>query len=155
MKNKSIKNIINKKNVLHFVIGYGDKGKRRWIKVFVVLACLVLSVLFLYDPAKQYYKSVREHDKLTIQYQTLRTANEELSNQVQNLQTEEGIKQAAIENLGLVQNGESTAHVNGLSYTPQDEREAWENSPKNTWKNAKYPKTWYSGVLDVIFRVTN
>ena len=37
----------------------------------VVAACLVLSFMFLYGPAQQYYCSVRDHDKLAIEYAAL------------------------------------------------------------------------------------
>lgn len=75
----------------------------------VVAACLVLSFMFLYGPAQQYYCSVRDHDKLAIEYAALSDRNNALQTDVDSLQTDAGIEQRAHDQLGWVKQGEESA----------------------------------------------
>lgn len=94
----------------------------------------------MYEPAKNYYKSIREHEKLTTQYQLLQAYNKSLETNIEFLQTEEGIKNTAKQKLNLVQEGENAAYVSNLDYLEAEQSSSDFNTKYNS-KNIIYPKT--------------
>lgn len=115
----------------------------------VVAACLVLSFVFLYGPAQQYYCSVRDHDKLAIEYAALSDRNDALQTDVDSLQTDAGIEQRAHDQLGWVKKGEESANVRGLDLDNQDQGTGVVANISSD--SIQAPTTWYSPVLDVVF----
>lgn len=154
MKLINDKNINNKTRIKLWILDFGDKRHRRLFLLFICLFCIVITCIFLYDPTKNYYKGLRENEKLATQYQILKEYNQNLSNNIEFIQTEEGIKQTAKQKLNLVQEGENAAYVNGMEYTKTDETPSEFNNKYNS-KNIIYPKKWYSGFLDFIFNVSD
>lgn len=115
----------------------------------VVAACLVLSAVFLYPTAQQYYCSVRNHDKLAIEYAALAERNDALQTDVDALQTDAGVEQRAHEQLGWVKKGEESANVKGLDLdSSSDSSGVIANISSDS---IQAPTTWYSPVLDVVF----
>lgn len=114
-----------------------------------VAACLVLSTAFLYPTAQQYYCSVRNHDKLAIEYAALSDRNDALQSDVDALQTDAGVEQRAHEQLGWVKKGEQSANVRGLDLDDSSDGQAVVANINSD--SVKAPTTWYSPVLDVLF----
>ena len=112
----------------------------------IIVACVFIVFILtlfvvLYQPAKEYYKSVREHDKLQAQYDAIKKTNDELNEDIENLQTEDGIKQKAADTLGLISAGESIGYVSGDNVNDGRENSAASTSSKLAYKNIKTPVT--------------
>lgn len=122
---------------------------RRFMVGAVVAACLVLSAVFLYPTAQQYYCSVRNHDKLAIEYAALAERNDALQTDVDALQTDAGVEQRAHEQLGWVKKGEETANVRGLDLDSSSDSSGFIANIASD--SVQAPTTWYSPVLDVVF----
>ena len=115
----------------------------------MVAACLVLSCVFLYPAAKQYYTTVREHDQLQAEYEALQQRNATIQAEVDSLSTEAGIEDRARKEFGWVKEGENAANVYGLD-TYEDESTY---NKAVTPGSVEAPDTWYSPVLDILFGV--
>lgn len=153
MNLKNIKNIDLKDNLNKIVKKSGSTGlKRYWIPALIV-GCLIFSICFLYQPARDLYISVREQDRLQAQYEALKNTNTQLQNDIDYLQTEEGIRQRAGETLGLIQAGESIGYVAGTEIEDGRDNSAASTSSKLAYKNIKTPETWYSPFFNFIFNV--
>lgn len=150
MKNKSNKKTSEKK-INNIIDAYSNRKKRKFIIAGVIAFCVVFSIVFLYQPARDFYISVRENDRLQAQYQAILKTNENLTKDIEQLQTEEGIKQRASDSLGLIENGEQMGYVSGSENTDGRENSANSTSSKLAYKNIKTPTTWYSPLLDFIF----
>lgn len=118
-----------------------SSGLRRFLIAAFVLGCIVFSVCFLYQPARDYYISVREQDRLQAQYDALKNTNIQLQNDIDFLQTEEGIRQRAGDTLGLIQAGESIGYVAGSEINDGRDNSAASTSSKLAYKNIKTPQT--------------
>lgn len=114
-----------------------------------VALCVAFGVAFLYGPAQQLYVDLREKDRLTAEYEAVIDRNEALGAQVDALQTEAGIEDAARTQLGWVREGEHAVAVSGLT-----EREKPEFRGNIVSEDVELPETWYSGVLDPLFGVS-
>lgn len=115
----------------------------------VVVACLTLSCLFLYPAARQYYQVMRENDRLQAEYDAVEQRNSAIQGEVDSLNTEDGVKARAHEQLGWVEDGEQTAVVRGLE-TGDGDGGFLANVPSGS---IKAPETWYSPALDALFGV--
>ena len=119
-----------------------------------VAICVVASCVTLYGPVQQYYQSVRENDRLQVQYQALENRSATLEAQHQTLTSDAGIETIAHENYGWVKAGEETAWVEGLSYEAYNNKETGIGIAANVDINSiGYPQTWYSPFLDFVFDV--
>lgn len=139
----------------------GKKGGSRAKKGFAIgpkmriaaaaVACLALVCVFLYQPAQQYYQSVRERDALAIEYSALQQRGEALQDSVDALSTEEGMEDLAHEQYGLVKSGETSVNVSGVG---ESSTSATSDIPPNVAADSiDPPETWYSGILDPLFGV--
>lgn len=151
MKKITKENIKSKANINTVVNVYNNKTKRSIFVLSVVVVCLIFSIFFLYQPAKDFYFSVRQNDKLQAQYETLKNTNDKLSEDIEFLKTDEGVKQRASETLGLIENGESIGYVSGESSSDGRSNSAASTSSKLAYKNIKTPVKWYSPIGDFIF----
>lgn len=126
------------------------KSSPKFIAAAAVTACLVLSCIFLYPGAQQYYHAVRENDRLQAEYTALDQRNSALGGDIGSLQTDAGIEARAHEQLGWVKKGEETANVVGLDIaTTADTPSAF---PANVVSGSiEAPQTWYSPFLDALF----
>lgn len=153
MVNKKIKNISASQSAERLVNAYNKKSSAKWIVVCVVIFCIIFSIVFLYQPAKNFYLSIREQDRLQAQLNIIKQTNANLTNDIETLQSDEGIRQKATESLGLVQQGESIGYVNGLNDESANANSASSTSSKLAYKNIKPPKTWYSPFCNFIFNI--
>lgn len=125
------------------------KGSPRKSAGIMVAACLVLSCLFLYSPAQQYYSAVRQNQQAQAEYAALVERNENIQSSVETLTSSEGIEDRARKELGWVKEGENAVTVYGV---------ASENNPSSYVKSipagsVEAPNSWYTPVLDFLFGV--
>ena len=151
MKLGKIKKIYSEENLQKLAGAYNNNTKRKIFIGAIVAFCVIFSIIFLYQPARDLYVASRQNDKLTAQYEALKATNNNLQQDIEQLQTEEGIKQKATDTLGLIENGDSIGYVLGEDYDDARDDSASSTSSKLAFKNIKTPITWYSPVLDFIF----
>ena len=108
--------------------------------IVLVFSLIAISIGFLYGPAKTYYLSTRENDKLQAQYESITETNENLKSEIEYLQTEEGIKDYANKKLGLIEQGENTGSVSGLTEDAEIDDSATETSSRLKYKQIKAPE---------------
>ena len=152
MSNKRTKDFSFIDKLVSFSDSISKNHKKLFIGAFVSL-CVIFSICFLYQPARDFYISVREQDRLNAQYEALKQANVDLQNEINFLQTEDGIKQRASDTLGLIQQGESIGYVAGTEIADGRDNSASSTSSKLAYKNIKTPTTWYSPFFNFIFGV--
>lgn len=127
----------------------GAMGSRTFMIGAAVAACLVMSTVFLYPTAQRYYCSVRDHDKLVIEYDALVDRNQGLQSDVDSLQTDAGVEQRAHEQLGWVKKGEESANVRGSNL--EETQQGSTITPNISSDSVQAPDTWYSPLLDLVF----
>ena len=128
----------------------------RVVACLAVAACLVLSCAYLYPVAQTYYQTIRANDLLEAEYEAIAALNAELTSEIELLQTDSGIEQAAREELGWVMEDETLATVEGLASTGEEEDAEGDEDDVSAYVasiNVEMPETWYSPILDVIFGV--
>ena len=86
-------------------------GPQRGLFIGIVVALVLVS---LYFPVRDLYVAKRSSDILAKQVEIRQQYNDELQKSVDKLLSEEGIKDAATEDLGLVMPGETKIDVLGL-----------------------------------------
>lgn len=113
---------------------------RRHLVVVAVLAAIVVVAISVYEPAKTYYLAWRTGTALQTSYDSLTKSNDDLQDDVERLQTKEGIEDEARKK-GYVSPGETAVKVEGL---PDDSAggQAQEEDP------------WYIQLGDTIFGYT-
>ena len=116
--------------------------------------CIAVAVLFLYPTAQQFYIESRTQDKLQAEYDQLAERNAAIQSDIDRLSTDEGIQDAAREQLGWVAAGETAGVVVGL-----DDEDASGSSDAVYQRvdsdDVKTPDTWYSAWLDPLFGYTD
>lgn len=133
--------IINSKNISKVVVAYNSKVKRRLFILAIIVLCIIFAIIFLYQPAKDYYFSLRQNDKLQAQYDAIKNTNNKLNQDIEFLKTDDGIKQRATDTLGLIQQGESIGYVSGSELEDTRSNSAASTSSKLAYKNMKTPTT--------------
>ena len=111
---------------------------RNHTKLVTFLGIVIFLVVGLYSPVRGYYHAVREHDELLFNQQKLEEETKRLLQDVQRLQTKEGIIDEAHKQ-GMVSKDEESARVEGLE----------KKKDENTVQHPDYP--WYIKVGDFIF----
>ena len=113
--------------------------------LFCVL--IVLVGVFLFPTARTYYQAIREQARLEAEFAAVLDRNARMANEIDFLQTDEGIIQKARETLGWVQRGENAVIVYGTGRTEA------ELDADIVPGSVKAPETWYSRFLDPLFGV--
>lgn len=113
------------------------------------LVCVAAVLLFLYPTVQQVYLESREEDRLQAEYDALMARNDAMQDRIDYLKTDEGIQDAARQQLGWVKEGEKAVVVEGLSEDSSDA--ASDVNIQIVSGSIPAPQTWYSPVLDVIF----
>lgn len=122
----------------------------KFIACMAVTVCLVLSCLFLYPSAQQYYQSVRDRDRLAAEYAALVERNGAIEGDVAALQTDAGIENQAHDQMGWVKNGEQAGKVTGIDASEGTGSAVRANVVSGSIET---PETWYSPFLDPLFGV--
>lgn len=128
-------------------------GPQRGLFIGIVAA---LALVSLYFPVRDLYVAKRSSDILAKQVEIREQYNDELQKSVDKLLSEEGIKDAATEDLGLVMPGETKIDVLGLD----DDSDSSDKKSSNAKKASEVAKEieevdkdapWYIQTLDMLF----
>ena len=117
------------------------------LSVSAVLLVAMIGV-FLYPAAKDYYVSVRENDRLNAEYQAVLDRNDILRDEIETLQTDEGIEDLAREAFGWVKKGETSVAVVGM-----EEKTISAYVPNIPQGSVEAPRSWLTDLLDSFFGI--
>lgn len=129
-------------------------GPQRGLFIGIVVVLVLMS---LYFPVRDLYVAKRSYDILAKQVEIRQQYNDELQKSVDKLLSEEGIKDAATEDLGLVMPGETKIDVLGLD---DDSDSSSSKKSLNAKKASEVAKEieevgkdapWYIQTLDMLF----
>ena len=132
----------------------GMNVSSRTLKVATGVLCVVLTCMFLYVPAQQYYQAQREHDRLAAEYSVIEKRNDALDVQNDILASDAGMEDAVRQKYGYVKAGEETAVVTGLSDSATDRSRGANSVEANVLSSSvKASEEWYTPFLDAFFGV--
>lgn len=129
-------------------------GPQRGLFVGIVVALVLVS---LYFPVRDLYVAKRSSDILAKQVEIRQQYNDELQKSADKLLSEEGIKDAASEDLGLVMPGEKRIEVQGLDEDSDSSSSKKSSNAKKASEVAKEIEKvgkdapWYIQALDMLF----
>lgn len=129
-------------------------GPQRGLFIGIVVALVLVS---LYFPVRDLYVAKRSSDILAKQVEIRQQYNDELQKSVDKLLSEEGIKDAASEDLGLVMPGETKIDVLGLDDDSDSSSSKKSSNAKKASEVAKEIEEvgkdapWYIQALDILF----
>ena len=129
-------------------------GPQRALFIGIVVA---LALVSLYFPVRDLYVAKRSSDILAKQVEIREQYNDELQKSVDKLLSEEGIKDAATEDLGLVMPGETKIDVLGLDDDSDSSSSKKSSNAKKASEVAKEIEEvgkdapWYIQALDMLF----
>lgn len=111
-------------------------------KKLTVFICIVGVLLIgFYGPVQGYYRAIRDAQELQIMQQEVEKEHKNLNEDVNRLQTQEGIQDKAHER-GYVSEGETSVSVEGVGNTTTDNKPKEQKRPENPW---------YIKLLDFVF----
>ena len=133
-----------------FLVRSGFLGAPWFAVIIGVLAVVAALCLFLYPTAQTYYLELRETQRLQAEYDALQARNQEIQQGIDYLGTDDGVEDAAREQLGWVMEGETPGVVVGLS---DDEGHVDSSDVEGSIVAGSIPapQTWYSPLLDGLF----
>ena len=129
-------------------------GSLRPLFIGIVVTLVLVS---LYFPVRDLYVAKRSSDILAKQVEIREQYNDELQKSVDKLLSEEGIKDAATEDLGLVMPGETKIDVLGLDDDSDSSSSSKSSNAKKASEVAKEIEEvgkdapWYIQALDMLF----
>lgn len=129
-------------------------GPQRGLFIGIVVVLVLVS---LYFPVRDLYVAKRSSDILAKQVEIRQQYNDDLQKSVDKLLLEEGIKDAATEDLGLVMPGESKIDVLGLDDDSDSSSSKKSSNAKKASEVAKEIEEvgkdapWYIQALDILF----
>ena len=129
-------------------------GPQRGLFIGIVVVLVLVS---LYFPVRDLYVAKRSSDILAKQVEIRQQYNDELQKSVDKLLSEEGIKDAASEDLGLVMPGEKRIEVQGLDDDSDSSSSKKSSNAKKASEVAKEIEDvgkdapWYIQALDMLF----
>ena len=129
-------------------------GPQRGLFIGIVVVLVLVS---LYFPVRDLYVAKRSNDILAKQVEIRQQYNDELQKSVDKLLSEEGIKDAASEDLGLVMPGEKRIEVQGLDDDSDSSSSKKSSNAKKASEVAKEIEEvgkdapWYIQALDILF----
>ena len=129
-------------------------GPQRGLFIGIVVVLVLVS---LYFPVRDLYVAKRSSDILAKQVEIREQYNDDLQKSVDKLLSEEGIKDAASEDLGLVMPGEKRIEVQGLDDDSDASSSKKSSNAKKASEVAKEIEEvgkdapWYIQTLDMLF----
>ena len=129
-------------------------GPQRGLFIGIVVVLVLVS---LYFPVRDLYVAKRSNDILAKQVEIRQQYNDELQKSVDKLLSEQGIKDAASEDLGLVMPGEKRIEVQGLDDDSDSSSSKKSSNAKKASEVAKEIEEvgkdapWYIQALDMLF----
>lgn len=128
--------------ILHFFKRYGRV-------TLLVLSVFVLLLASTYFPAKHFYIAKRTQERLQQEYELNIAHNAQLREDLENLQTPEGVEDEARKHMGLVREGEHAVSVVGISAQPSpDDPQHLKRVEKGSGVAEKH---WWTSLLDTFF----
>ena len=118
-----------------------------------VAASLIVCMVILYAPARDYYVAQRDQAKAEVAYELVSARNEALVEDVALLSSPEGMESKVRAEYGWVKQGENAVLVSGLSH--DNDPTIAEVLQTTTLGNVKAPETWYSPFFDRFFGYEN
>jgi cell division protein FtsB len=116
----------------------------------VIILSLVLAVIMLYPVAREFYLAQRENDRVNAEHQAVINRNEAIQQQIDELQTPEGIEDRAREEFGWVREGEEAVNITGLVVSESSTGLPTAIEPGSV----EVPETWWTQMLDEFFGVS-
>ena len=111
-------------------------------KKLTIFICFVGVLLIgFYGPVQGYYRAIRDAQELQITQLEVEKEHKNLNEDVNRLQTQEGIQDKAHER-GYVSEGETSVSVEGVGNTTTDNKPKEQKRPENPW---------YIKLLDFVF----
>ena len=111
-------------------------------KKLTIFICFVGVLLIgFYGPVQGYYRAIRDAQELQITQLEVEKEHKNLNEDVNRLQTQEGIQDKAHER-GYVSEGETSVSVEGVGNTTTDNKPKEQKRPENPW---------YTKLLDFVF----
>lgn len=111
-------------------------------KKLTIFICIVgILLIGFYGPVQGYYRAIRDAQELQITQQEVEKEHKNLNEDVNRLQTQEGIQDKAHER-GYVSEGETSVSVEGVGNTTTDDKQKEQKRPENPW---------YIKLLDFVF----
>ena len=129
-------------------------GPQRGLFIGIVVVLVLVS---LYFPVRDLYVAKRSNDILAKQVEIRQQYNDDLQKNVDKLLSEQGIKDAASEDLGLVMPGEKRIEVQGLDDDSDSSSSKKSSNAKKASEVAKEIEEvgkdapWYIQALDILF----
>jgi cell division protein FtsB len=114
-----------------------------------VLLCLAFTAFMLYPVAREYYVAMRANEQASAEYQAVIERNERIRQQIEDLQTPEGIEDRAREEFGWVREGEEAVNITGLKVS--DSSTALPSAVGSGTVDA--PRSWLTQTLDEFFGI--
>lgn len=108
-------------------------------KMAFFLSFFLLCMVGIYFPVRDVYVAVRTQQDLTVLIQTQLAENDEAQAKVDGLMSQEGIEDAAREELGLVMPGETAGTVVGVDEDGNPLKEDSKNTPESQSNGASDP----------------
>lgn len=135
--------------------GLGNLSERpKLMASLTVCLCVVLSIMFVYPSAQDYYVTLRGNAQMQAELAAINERNDEIASRVAVLSTNEGVEDKLREDYGWVNKGENAVSVSreGSSYISTD---AEHKSSDVVAGSIPAPETWYSPFLDMLFMYDN
>lgn len=121
-------------------------ASRGRVIVCLIVVLAIVAVALLYPAGQDYYQTLREKQRSEAQLAAVNSRNEAISQKNDELETDEGIEDAAREQ-GYVEEGEKSVYTNVKGDSSSQLPDQVDIDSIHA------PSTWYYNILDVIFFV--
>jgi cell division protein FtsB len=119
------------------------------IAIAIIICVLVFAASMLYPMAREYYLATRENDRVHAENQAVVDRNDKIQQQIDELQTPEGIEDRAREEFGWVREGEEAVNITGLNVSESSTGLPLAVDPDTV----RAPENWWTQTLDEFFQV--
>lgn len=126
----------------------GNFFRRYGRAMAITLALILIFVLAVYMPAKNFYIAKRAQERLQVEYQQNIEHNAALQERVESLQTDAGVEDEARKNMGLVMPGEHSIKIVGASQAVRPKDENIKRIEKGSGRAEVH---WWTRLLDFVF----
>ena len=122
-----------------------------------MLAVVALSLLLLYEPARNLYAAHRASEDLATQLEAITQTNDSLSSDVSSLQTREGIEDEA-RRRGYVTSGDTAVDMSGVedagsaAVASVDASSSEADEADEAVETHERDIPWYTAALDFVFQ---
>lgn len=125
----------------------------KMLAIGIVTVCLIAACAFIYPSARQYYQTIRQNAQLEAEFEAIQERNAALQQDVDSLQSAEGVHDRAHELYGWVGADENSVLIQGLERSTEGKANGYQAAI--TPDSIPAPDTWYSPFLDWFFGYDN